>query len=364
MDVLVVDDEYSLRETVAHTLRAANYRVTTTGNGREALDILRQGGQQLVVSDWSMPGLSGLELCRAIRNADFRRYVYFILLTGHNRPQDTLDGLNAGADDYVTKPFHSQELVLRVNTGRRIISVESRDVTIFTLAKLAEFRDPETGAHLERVRGYSRALARQLQHTPEFRETIDDEFVRLVYETSPLHDIGKVAIPDSILLKPGRLTEQEFDVMKTHTSHAAQMLAEAIQEFPNAAFLRMAHDIALAHHERYDGSGYPRGLAGDDIPLCARIVALADVYDALTSQRVYKEAMSHEAAKSLIVNERGRHFDPAIVDAFLNIADQFLALRTRCTDDGVECPVAVPTPTTPRPVTDRPRHPRLVANSR
>lgn len=363
MDVLVIDDEYSLRETVAQTLRAAGYRVTTAGSGREALDILWQGRQQLVVSDWHMPGMSGLELCRVIRNSDFRRYVYFILLTGSHETQDILDGLSAGADDYVTKPFHPRELVLRVNTGRRILRVESRDMVIFTLAKLAESRDLETGAHLERVRHYCQALARHLQHTPGFQETINDEFVRLVYETSPLHDIGKVAIPDSILLKPGRLTEQEFAVMKTHTTHAAQTLSAAVDEFPHAEFLRMAHDIALSHHERYDGSGYPRGLSGEDIPLCGRIVALADVYDALTSKRVYKAAMSHGDAKSLIVSERGRHFDPAIVEAFLSIEDKFLAIRALHSDDGFEAPAVALKPTAPSPVTDRPHQPRLAAAS-
>lgn len=329
MDVLVVDDEVAFREHIADTLRAEGYRVTTSGNGREALELLQRERQQLVVSDWKMPGLSGLELCHAIRQSSLRRYVYFILLTGRDGPQDTVDGLSAGADDYVTKPFRPRELVLRVNTGRRIILVESREMVIFTLAKLAESRDPDTGSHLERVRGYSQVLTRHLQQTPEFQGTIHDEFVRLVYETSPLHDIGKVAIPDSILLNKGRLTEDEFEIMKTHTTGAAKILAAAVDQFPNADFLTMAHDIALSHHERYDGSGYPHGLTGDQIPLCGRIVALADVYDALTSRRMYKEAMSHEDAKSLIVSERGRQFDPVIVERFLEIEDQFHSIRTR-----------------------------------
>ena len=333
MDVLVVDDDAIVRQSVAHTLQTAGYCVTLASNGQEALDLLYRHGQQLVVSDWSMPGMNGIELCRAIRSADLRRYVYFLLLTSHNRHQDTIDGLSAGADDYVTKPFQPGELVQRVNTGRRIIGTESRDMTIFALAKLAESRDPETGAHLERVRSYCRALAQRLLMEHQFRDEINNEYVRLIYETSPLHDIGKVAIPDSVLLKPGRLTEKEFDLMKTHTLRGAETLAAAIQEFPNASFLRMAHEIALSHHERYDGSGYPRQLRGHDIPLCGRIVAVADVYDALTSKRIYKDAMSHEAAKSIIVGDSGRHFDPAIVCAFLNIEDQFLATHARYADE-------------------------------
>lgn len=245
------------------------------------------------------------------------------------RASEWIGALSAGADDYVTKPFHPRELILRVNTGRRIISVESRDMTIFALAKLAESRDQETGEHLERVRGYCWALASRLQRTFRFGDQVDQEFIRTVYETCPLHDIGKVAIPDVILLKPGRLTADEFEVMKTHALHGANTLAAAIKEFPNAGYLRMAHDIALTHHERYDGAGYPQGLEGRQIPLCGRIMALADVYDALTSKRVYKDAVSHETARSIIVNDRGQHFDPTIVDACLEIEHEFLAIRAQ-----------------------------------
>ena len=327
MDVLVVDDESPVRQLLAYTLRTAGYQVTTASNAMEALEILRTTSQQLVVSDWKMPGMSGLALCRAIREADLRCYVYFILLTSHDRPENTLEGLDAGADDYVTKPFHPQELILRVNCGRRIINVESKDMAIFMLAKLAESRDTDTGNHLERVRGYSEALARHLQNSTDFRETVDGEYVRLIALTSSLHDIGKVAIPDSILLKPGRLTTPEFEVMKTHTLKGAETIAAAIREFPNAPFLRMAFDIAISHHERFDGTGYPNGLSGSEIPLCGRIVALADVYDALTSKRVYKDRLSHSDARELIVQGRNAHFDPDMVDAFLEIQAEFLAIR-------------------------------------
>lgn len=329
MDVLVVDDELPLRQMVSYTLRSAGYNVTTACNGQEALEILQHSNHQLVVSDWSMPGMTGLELCRSVRTRDLRRYIYFILLTSHDRPEDTLKGLGVGADDYVKKPFHPQELILRVNTGRRIVNVESRDVAIFALAKLAESRDPETGKHLERVRGYCNALARCLRQSPQFRDKFDDEFVHMVTLTSSLHDIGKVAIPDSILLKPGRLTPEEFEIMKSHTTSGAETLAAAIREFPNAAFLQMAHDIAISHHERFNGRGYPYGLSGSAIPICGRIVALADVYDALTSKRVYKSALSHAETRSMILAERGEHFDPDIVDAFIQMEDEFLAVHQK-----------------------------------
>ena len=216
---------------------------------------------------------------------------------------------------------------MRVNIGRRIIGLETRDMTIFALAKLAESRDPETGRHLERVRSYCRVITQRLQDYPRFRSLIDDRFVALIYQTSPLHDIGKVAIPDRILLKPGRLTAEEFDIMKTHTLHGAETIEAVLEEYPDAPFLEMARDIALCHHERYDGSGYPHGLAGDAIPLSARIMALADVYDALTSRRVYKEAFSHETSKSIITNESGTHFDSDMVDVFLAEESQFIAIR-------------------------------------
>ncbi len=195
------------------------------------------------------------------------------------------------------------------------------------MAKLAEIRDPETGAHLERVQGYSRVIARHLAGQAKFAARIDAEYVQLLYLTSPLHDIGKVGIPDAVLLKPGRLDPGEFEVMKTHTLIGAATLDAALQKFPAARFLAMARDIAASHHERFDGTGYPHRLAGDQIPLCGRIVALADVYDALTSKRVYKAAFPHEAAKALIVREAGRHFDPDVVDAFLHTEAQFLAVR-------------------------------------
>jgi len=276
-----------------------------------------------------MPRLNGVELCRAVRSGQFARYIYFILLTGQTRPEEIVEGLAAGADDYINKPFNPAELIQRAHIGRRIVGLETRDMTIFALAKLAESRDPETGAHLERVRSYCRVTARRLQSHSRFQGQVDQEFVGLIYQTSPLHDIGKVAIPDRILLKPGRLTEQEFEIMKTHTQHGAATLEAVQREFPEAPFLEMAKDIALGHHERYDGRGYPRGLAGDAIPLSARIMALADVYDALTSRRVYKEAYSHDRAKSMIVEEAGAHYDPVMVEAFLAEELEFVAIRDR-----------------------------------
>jgi putative two-component system response regulator len=326
MRVLIVDDDPVSIEMLATNLREYGYDVTTAADGREAFELIRTGRFRLVVSDWQMPHMSGLELCREVRKRKWCGYIYFILLTSNCGTQNVVSGLDAGADDFLTKPFHPQELYMRLQTGNRILSLESRDLMIFAMAKLTESRDNDTGAHLERMREYSRILADELSHSPEFGNTIDGDFVQLLYLTAPLHDIGKVAIPDSVLLKPGKLTPEEFEVMKKHTIFGGDTLESVVRARPEAQFLAMAQQIALTHHEKWDGSGYPNGLKEEEIPLSGRIVALADVYDALTSKRVYKPAFSHETAKSIIVEGSGRHFDPRIVDAFLRREQDFIGI--------------------------------------
>jgi putative two-component system response regulator len=279
-----------------------------------------------------MPEMSGVELCRAIRAGDSAGYVYVILLSARGGSSDTVEGLSAGADDFISKPFDPAELQLRVRIGERILSLDARDVTIFAMAKLAESRDPETGAHLERVCSYSRLLTQDLSTVVAYQSEVDSSYVQLMYRTAALHDIGKVAIPDCVLLKPGRLSDAEFGIMKEHTTLGAQTLESAMREHPEAKFLKMAREIAATHHERFDGTGYPARLRGTDIPLCGRIVALADVYDALSSKRVYKDAFTHDIARSIIIDGKGTHFDPAIVDAFVRNDAQFREVRTRFAD--------------------------------
>jgi putative two-component system response regulator len=333
MQVLVVDDNSLAVDMLENTLRRSGYEVLTASNGRAALEILDRGTCQLVITDWEMPEMSGLELCRRIRYLSTLNYIYVIMLTGRRDASDSIEGMTAGADDFIVKPFQPSELVLRVKAGERLLALETRELLIFTLAKLAESRDSDTGAHLDRVRTYSRIIAEQLSRNPKYRDQINAEFVRLIYLTSPLHDIGKVAVPDHVLLKPGPLTEDEFEVMKTHTTRGAETLDAALKQYPSARFLRMARDIAASHHEWYDGSGYPRGLAGTAIPLAGRIVALADAYDALTSKRVYKDAFSHARAKATVIKDRGTHFDPDVVDAFLANEDNFIAVRQALSDE-------------------------------
>lgn len=339
MEVLIADDSRSSLELLHHALSSHGYDVVTAENGAEALRILEERECQILVSDWMMPEMTGVELCRAIRQSDFSRYIYTILVTSRGESSDIIEGFAAGADDFLTKPFLPLELVARVRAGERIISLESRDLTIFAMAKLAESRDPDTGAHLERVRNYSRTLASYLLRNKRYPGEVNAEFVRLIYATSPLHDIGKVAIPDGVLLKKGKLTEEEFEVMKTHTLHGATTLDAALQEYPKARFLSMAREIAAHHHEKWDGSGYPDRLVGSAIPLAARIVAVADVYDALTSKRVYKEAFDHERARDLIMEGSGKHFDPELVDAFLACEESFLQIRERFQEEIAQSPL-------------------------
>ncbi len=323
MRILIVDDNEVALAALGEMLRQAGYEVIEATSGRDALCIMTASPCRIVISDWVMPGMDGLQLCRSLRNGDFGGYVYVILLTARSAIDDVVEGLSAGADDFLTKPFHPQELRCRLHTAERVLSLETRDMAIFAMAKLAESRDPETGQHLDRIRTYARLLAQQLLGRQDLGEPVDAEFVRLIYLTSPLHDIGKIGIPDSVLLKAGRLTDREFEIMKMHARIGAETLEAALRQYPGVGFLKMARDIALTHHERFDGTGYPNGLAGRDIPLSGRIVALADVYDALTTRRVYKGAFTHEIAATMIVQESGTHFDPAVVEAFQSCIERF-----------------------------------------
>jgi len=332
MRVLVVDDDPVTTQIVREDLRQFGYDVTIALDGRAAFELIRSGQFHLVVSDWQMPEMSGLDLCREIRKRSWSGYVYFILLTSCSGAEDLVSGFKAGADDFLTKPFRPQELCMRLRTGERILGLESRDMVIFAMAKLTESRDNDTGAHLERMREYSRLLAEELSSWQKYAAQIDGDYVQLVYLTAPLHDIGKVGIPDSVLLKPGKLTPEEFTVMKRHTVLGGETLQAVAKSRPEAQFLAMAQEIAVSHHEHFDGKGYPYGLQGEAIPLCGRIVALADVYDALTSKRVYKAAFSHEMARAVILEARGKQFDPDIVDAFLRREQEFISVGQRFHD--------------------------------
>ncbi len=210
---------------------------------------------------------------------------------------------------------------------------ETRDVTILALASLAETRDNETGNHILRTQRYVKALAVCLQSHPDFAANLDEAGIDLLYKSAPLHDIGKVGIPDHILLKPGKLAEEEFEIMKTHTTLGGSALKIAEDRLGNNSFLNLAREISLTHHERWDGNGYPKGISGEDIPISGRLMAVADVYDALISKRIYKEAFSHDKAKEIITDWRGKNFDPRVVDAFFESENEFLKIAGEFLDN-------------------------------
>ena len=325
--VLVTDEDMAQRLILRTNLESDGYDVHEAENGFDALEKLSDDpGIRLLLTDLAMPEMDGYDLIRSVREKELR-YTYIIVLTSIEDRDSLLKALSLGADDYLTKPVFPDELKLRLMGGTRLLKLESQEALIFSMAKLSEYRSEETGFHLERVSHYTRLIARDIsKNNPELGLTLSmaDEIARV----SPLHDLGKVAIPDGILHKPGKLTPDEWTVMKTHTTIGGKMIKE-IYDKSGSLYLWLAYEIAMHHHERWNGRGYPFGLQGKNIPISARIMALADVYDAVCSKRCYKDSFPHEEAKALLLGERGEHFDPIIVDAFLRQEDACLAVKER-----------------------------------
>ncbi len=315
MHLLVVDDDSEVRALITDALESCGHSVVTAVNGAEGFVAFQKELFRLVITDWQMPEMDGPALCRAIRASRSPGHTYIIMLTALYGAGNVVSGLDAGVDDYLTKPFAPEELRARVRVGERLLAIETRDLVMSALAELVEFRDHETGAHIQRVQHYSRLLAEHLCGQGDHPE-VNAGYVQLVHETSALHDVGKVAIPDAVLRKPGKLTFEEFEIMKTHAAIGRRFFETVLKRAPGVPFLEMCRDIAGGHHERWDGAGYPEGLKGVVIPLAARLMTLADVYDALTSARCYKKAMTHDEAKKIILDGAGTHFDPAVVMAF------------------------------------------------
>jgi putative two-component system response regulator len=355
--ILLVDDNESNLDLLTRRLEREGHRVLRAANGSLALDQLRSTDVDLVLLDIMMPVLDGYRTLDAIKSDPTLQHLPVIMITAVNEVESAAVCIERGADDYICKPFNPVLLRARVNAclerkhlrdseRSRQARVEQQNIllggrvdqqlreisaaqlaAIFAMSKLAESRDPETGEHLDRMREYCLILARQLARLPKYRELITQSFQDNLYAASPLHDIGKVGIPDEILRKPGRLTPAEWTIMRTHSLIGGETLREVDRQYPGNAFIRTGIDIAESHHERWDGTGYPRGLSGEHIPLVARILALADVYDALTSRRCYKEAFDHERSRGIIMAEEGRHFDPDIVQAFLARESDFIHVR-------------------------------------
>jgi putative two-component system response regulator len=340
--IMIVDDSRSSLRLLESMLLEQGYTVNSFLNGRQALEWATKNHPDLALLDIVMPDIDGFEVCECLKRDTKLRDVPVIFISSQNEIKSKVKAFGMGCVDYITRPFEFEEVRTRVKTHLRLrqmqITLENQNhelgklveekvkeisdswlVTILALAKLSESRDDDTGKHLERVQVLCRIIAENLASLPEYRETIDSKFIDNIYHASPLHDIGKVGIPDRILLKPGKLDPKEFNVMKQHTIIGAQTL-EAVQEkYQSNVFIEMGIAIARSHHERWDGRGYPDGLAGRDIPLCARIMAVADVYDALRTTRCYKQAIPHESAIAIIREGMGNQFDPDVVDTFLKL---------------------------------------------
>lgn len=343
---MVVDDTPQNLRLLESLLTERGYRVFALPNGEAALKAAAKSPPDLILLDIDMPGINGYEVCRRMKADPGLAEIPIIFISALSETVDKVRAFEAGGVDYVTKPIKFDEVAARVSTHLKIRTLqasleehnrqlehivaaqvrkisESQMATIFALAKLAENRDTDTGEHLERVQEYCRVLAVALQERSEYSGLVTDDFIANIYQASPLHDIGKVAIPDSILLKPGRLTDEEFEIMRTHATVGAETLTAVLDKFPENAFVAMGIDIAMYHHERWDGAGYPEGLAGDRIPLPARVMAVVDVYDAFRSDRCYRSGLTHEATREIILDGRASQFDPVIADKFKELEAVF-----------------------------------------
>lgn len=370
--ILVVDDQLE-NLLILEDMLAGQYRVTTATDGAEALRCLgAEGSVDLVLLDAVMPGMDGFDTCKVIKDSPLWSAIPVLFLTSLDGVEDETRALSLGAEDFIHKPFSAPVIKARVRTHlnlaaamaelqNRNVSLEqtvaertsqvlkqsaelnrraqqlvaAQSATISAFCSLAEVRDNETGNHILRTQNYVRCVAEALKSHPRFRAELSDANIYLMFKSAPLHDIGKVAIPDQILLKPGPLTDKEWVVMRRHCEYGRSAIEQAELALGDEAdsFLHYAREIAYCHHEKWDGSGYPCGLSGDAIPVSARLMAVADVYDALISRRVYKPPFSHEKAVKIITESRGTHFDPDVVDAFLAVEEEFREIATKYQDE-------------------------------
>ena len=354
--ILVIDDSPDNLLLISHCLKDF-YRVKVSKSGEDAFRILRTPPlPDLILLDIVLPGIDGYTICEELKRNSATRDIPVIFLTACSDVTDENRGFDLGAVDYITKPISPLKLRARIKTqlslkasadflkdkneyleseiNKRTKEVlEIQDVTIMTIASLAETRDNETGRHIRRTQLYVRMLAEKLRDNSRFRLMQDDRNVDLLFKSAPLHDIGKVGIPDSILLKPGRLEPAEFEIMKNHAAIGLSAIQQAEDQLGRQVdFLTCAKEITYSHHEKWDGSGYPEGLSGEAIPVAARLMALADVYDSLISNRVYRSGMSHDETRKIIMEGRATHFDPDVVDAFLALEEDFKRIADKFAD--------------------------------
>ncbi len=348
--ILIVDDQPANLEILGEVLKP-HYKRSVALDGEKALQIAKsENPPDLILLDISMPGMDGYEVCRRLKQDQSTRHIPVIFVTAMSEVGDETRGFEVGAVDYLTKPVSAPVVLARVRThlalkqardslarqnevleervAERTLEVQlTRDVTIQSLASLAETRDNETGGHIRRTQNYVQALADHLITHPQFSHYLCRTTVALLHKSAPLHDVGKVGVPDAILLKAGKLSDDEMSVMKKHATYGKESIERSEKLYKAAggssSFLTVAKEIAYTHHERWDGKGYPLGLEGQDIPISGRLMALADVYDALISRRVYKPPFAHSKAVNIIMEGRGSHFDPDVVNAFEEMQEDF-----------------------------------------
>jgi putative two-component system response regulator len=341
--ILIVDDAPENIQVLMELLKK-EYKIIAAMDGAKAIELAQRTPQpDLILLDIQMPGMDGYEVCVQLKSMECTENIPIIFVTAMSDEKDEYKGLSLGAEDYITKPFSTELIKARVRN--QLIAKQNKDdlermvlertkqlqltqtVMIESLGTLAEYRDPETGGHIKRTQSYVKALAEQLQKQGKFSDILTDDYIYLLFISSPLHDVGKVGVPDHILKKPGKLTEEEFEEMKRHTIYGYETLEKAELRLGENAFIKVAKEIAYTHQEKWNGKGYPRGLKGEEIPLSGRLMALADVYDALISKRVYKPPFPHKKAVEIITKGDGRtspdDFDPVILQAFIEIQDEF-----------------------------------------
>jgi cyclic di-GMP phosphodiesterase len=355
--ILIVDDQLMNRELLRDYIEIHQQESMMAEDGIFAIDQLENNHPDIVLLDLMMPRMDGFEVLQYIRNSEKFSHLPVIIISALDELSSITKAIEMGADDYLTKPFDPHILSARLkwclqkkqlhDLGQKhqhLLEVYNRELKeqvekqvqvlfsahqslIFALSRLAESRDEDTGKHLERMREYCHLLARNLARREIYKDIITEQFIFDLYAASPLHDIGKVGIPDSILNKKGSLTREEFDTIKTHTAIGGKTLRQVMYEHPENPFLEMGIEIAEHHHEMWNGKGYPDGLAGYNIPLSARILSLADVYDALTSKRCYKRTYSHEEAMEIMKEEGTTRFDPDILEVFFEIEENVIAIH-------------------------------------
>jgi putative two-component system response regulator len=354
-DILVVDDTPANLYLLASMLKERGYKTRPVPSGKLALRAALSDPPDLILLDINMPEMNGFDVCRSLKADEKLKDIPVIFISALNEVLDKVKAFAMGGVDYITKPFQFDEVQARVDTHLKLrrlqeeleqhnrqlgklVQAQVKKISdtqmamIFALAKLAESRDDDSGMHLERVQAFCKKLAEGLAQRSRLGGQVDAKFVENIFYASPLHDIGKVGVPDRIVLKPGKLTPEEFDVMKTHAVQGAEKLEAVQRQFPGNALLDMGIAIAKYHHEKWNGQGYPKGLAGEAIPLPARIMAVVDVYEALRAKRPYKEALSHEESVDIIVSASGTHFDPEIVKVFLELKEDFRKIRDEMKD--------------------------------